>query len=279
MAIKDKRWDVRSALRREDKDSAAADVPRATDGVRASAPAGEPVKQSLHDGPHSIMPHKNARHDIKRTYGVTLQIGLLLSLALILGFFKAPMRGSGEFEITLVEQEHVQMEEIRQTKQEVRPPPPPRPPVPIEVPNDEILEDIELNLDASLDIDEPISQLPPPPPAAPTVKAEDAVDEHEIFVIVEQMPEIIGGTEEIYKYLSYPELARKAGLEGLVVVQVVVETDGRPTNPSVVRSPGAILDDAAVRAVMQLKFKPGMQRGKPVRVRFALPVRFRLSDR
>lgn len=279
MAIKDKPWDVRSALRRGDNATSGSEISRPDGAARDTETVSSKQRRWLHDGPHSILPHKNARHDIKRSYGVTLQIGLLLSLALILGFFRAPMRATGDFEITLVEQENVQMEEIRQTKQEMKPPPPPRPPVPIEVPNDEILEEVELNLDATLDIDEPISQLPPPPPAAPSEQAGDDVDEHEIFVIVEQMPEIIGGTEAIYKYLTYPELARKAGLEGLVVVQIVVETDGRPTDPQVVRSPGAILDDAAVRAVMQLRFKPGMQRGKPVRVRFALPVRFRLSDR
>jgi protein TonB len=74
-------------------------------------------------------------------------------------------------------------------------------------------------------------------------------------------------------------MARKAGLEGLVIVQVVVETNGVPTDPQVVRSPGAALDEAAVNAVMQLRFKPGMQRGKPVRVRYAMPVRFRLNER
>ncbi len=224
----------------------------------------------------SIVPRKAPGRDLRRSYGLTLEIGLIAALAILVGFFRAPMQGSDDFEITLVEQEAVQMEEIRQTKQELTPPPPPRPPVPIEVPNDQIIEDVELNLDATLDISEQISNIPPPPPAPAPAEADEEEDE-EIFVIVEQMPEIIGGTQAIYKYLNYPEMARKAGVEGLVVVQVIVEADGRPTDPQVVRSPGPILDEAAVAAVMQVRFKPGMQRGKPVRVRYALPVRFRLN--
>ena len=278
MAIKDKPWSARSAIRRAEqapRDEAAPAV--SGNGHRKVEEPSKAETRTVIHREHSILPYKNASKDIKRQYGLTIQVGLLLSLALVLGFFRAPVQGKSEFEITLAEQENVQMEEIRQTKQEMRAPPPPRPPVPIEVPDDEVIEDVELNLDATLDISEPISNIPPPPPVA---SDDDAADvEEEIFVIVEQMPEIIGGTQAIYQYLEYPEMARKAGLEGLVVVQVVVETDGTPTDPQVVRSPGPILDEAALKAVMQLRFKPGMQRGRAVRVRYALPVRFRLSER
>lgn len=275
MAIQDKPWNVRTAVRRGTEQQEPVRLQNEYNGQPESTRNGAIHSRLPRREPHSIVPYKNPGHDLKRAYGLTIQIGLIAALALLVGFFRAPLEREDTFEITLVEQEAVQMEEIRQTKQELRPPPPPRPPVPIEVPNDEIIEDIELNLDASLDISEQISNIPPPPPA-PEMEVEEE-EEEEIFVIVEQMPEIIGGTEAIYKYLKYPEMARKAGLEGLVVVQVVVETDGRPTDPQVVRSPGPILDEAALEAVMQLRFKPGMQRGKPVRVRYAMPVRFRLN--
>ena len=276
MAIKDKSWNIRAALRHGQQDATAqatsgsASESRVNTNGAETRPSAKPERE-----PKSILPYKSARYDIKRQYGLTIQFGLLLSLALVVGFFRAPISSESEFEIALTEQESVQMEEIKQTKQELRPPPPPRPPVPVEVPNDEIIEDAELDLDASLDISEQISSIPPPPPTAAAEQEEE--EEEEIFVIVEQMPEIIGGTQAIYEFLTYPEMARKAGLEGLVVVQVIVEVDGRPTEPQVVRSPGPVLDQAAVDAVMQLRFKPGMQRGKPVRVRFAMPVRFRLN--
>jgi protein TonB len=155
-----------------------------------------------------------------------------------------------------------------------KPPPPPRPPVPVEVPNDEILEDEDLDLDASLDLDEPLAALPPPPPPPPSDEPEP---EPEIFVIVEQMPELIGGLSELQKKITYPEIAKKAGVEGRVIVQFVVNEQGNVTDPVVVRGIGAGCDEEAIRAVQTAKFTPGKQRGKPVRVKMSLPITFRLK--
>lgn len=269
-------WDARAAVRRGDttaRDRAANGAERPVSNVQVSHDAPPATSNVI---PRSIVPHKNKGRDLKKQYAITLQIGFFLSLGLLIGVFRAPVQTASDFEIMLMDQESVQMEEILRTKQELKAPPPPRPPVPIEVPNEDIIDDVELNLDASLDVFEEIANLPPPPAAIVEAAVED--DEHEIFVIVEEMPELIGGTEALYKLLTYPEIARKAGLEGLVVVQITVERDGMPTDPVVVRTPGPILDQAAMDAVMKLRFKPGKQRGKPVRVRYAIPVRFRLRD-
>ncbi len=227
----------------------------------------------------SILPYKNKGKNIKDQYRSTVLFGLTLSLLFMVLLFEAPLHKATTRAIQLAEQEVVTLEEIVQTKQMQQPPAPPRPPVPVEVPDDEVLAEADLDLDATLDIMDPVRDLPPPPrsaaPAAKSVEQEKASDE--IFVVVEDMPEIIGGTASLYKNLKYPEMARKASVEGLVVVQVVIEPDGSPTNPEVVRSPSAALDEAAVEAVMMLRFKPGMQRGKPVRTKFALPVRFQLT--
>ncbi len=227
---------------------------------------------------HGFKPYKHPKVDLRRNYPLYIEIGLIAALLLLIALFRAPLRPKEEgFNIELATQEVVQMEEVTQTHQEVKPPPPPRPPVPVEVPNDVVLDDVELNLDATLDMNEALSELPPPPPP-PKEEAPAAEEEAEIFVVVEEMPEIIGGTARIYKFLEYPDIARKAGMEGLVVVQIVVEPDGRPANPVVARSAGDVLDKAAVEAVMKLRFKPGKQRGVPVRVRMAIPIRFRLRD-
>lgn len=233
-----------------------------------SAPA--PVRR------RSALPQKAPGADLRGSYRLTLELALVLALGVVIALVRAPLRG-GEttLAIPLQAQEVVQMEEIQQTKQLERPPAPPRPPVPVEVPDDVILEDDDLDLDATLDLDEAVASLPPPPPpAAEETTAEP--EEEEIFVVVEEMPEIIGGMQRLYSLLEYPEIARQAGLEGQVVVRVVVGTDGRPSQPEVVRSAGEVLDQAAVAAVMQLRFKPGRQRGRPVRVRMALPIRFKL---
>jgi protein TonB len=205
----------------------------------------------------------------RRTYLVAVQASLVLALLIMVVAFNTDFRPDSEFLIAVNEPEIPIMEEIEQTQQIEKPPPPPRPPVPVEVPNDEILEEDVLALDAEIDFDEPL-ELPPPPPARDD-------PEPEIFVVVEEMPEMLGGIEQLYDDLKYPEVARLAGIEGNVVVQLLIDERGVPSNPIVLRSAGEILDDAAVEALLKQRFKPGRQRGKAVKVRMAFPVRFKLS--
>jgi len=217
---------------------------------------------------------KTEQADIRKRYPLYVEIGMVATLALLIVAFRLDLRANDNFEVTMQEQEVVQMEEIQQTQQVEKPPPPPRPPVPVEVPNDEILEDEDLDLDASLDLDAPLTDLPPPPPPPPS---EEPEPEPEIFVIVEQMPELIGGLGDLQKKINYPEIAKKAGVEGRVIVQFVVNEQGAVTDPIVVRGIGAGCDEEAIRAVQQARFTPGMQRGKPVRVKMSLPITFKLK--
>jgi periplasmic protein TonB len=217
---------------------------------------------------------RRARVSLKKDYRLTMEMALILSLVVTITAVRMPVdTGDEGLVFTLATQETVQMEEIQQTQQIEKPPPPPRPPVPVEVPNDAVLDDIELNLDVSLDLDAFV-ELPPPPAPPPEIVVED---EPEIFVVVEQMPEIIGGNAKVYENLVYPDIARQAGVEGLSVIQVVVEPNGLPSDITVARSASDVLDQAAMRAVSQLRFVPGKQRGVPVRVRMAIPIRFRLK--
>ncbi|MGA1495952.1 MAG: energy transducer TonB, partial [Rhodothermales bacterium] len=128
---------------------------------------------------------KTEKADIKRRYPLYVEIGMVLTLAVLIVAFRLDMSADAPPEFALDEQEVVQMEEIQQTQQIEKPPPPPRPPVPVEVPNDEVLDDVDLDLDVSLDLDDMIDLPPPPPPA------EEEEEEPEIFVIVEQSPELI----------------------------------------------------------------------------------------
>ena len=217
---------------------------------------------------------KTEQADIRKRYPLYVEIGMVATLALLIVAFRLDLRPDDSFDVAMQEQEVVQMEEIQQTQQVEKPPPPPRPPVPVEVPNDEILQDEELDLDASLDLDAPLVDLPPPPPPPPR---EEPEPEPEIFVIVEQMPELIGGLGELQKKINYPEIAKKAGVEGRVIVQFVVNEQGAVTDPIVVRGIGAGCDEEAIRAVQQARFTPGKQRGKPVRVKMSLPITFKLK--
>ncbi len=211
--------------------------------------------------------------DLKRTYGFFVQVGMIASLLLLILAFNANLERGEAMEIEQVQQEVVQMEEILQTEQIQKPPPPPRPPVPVEVPNDEILEDDELDLDASLDLDAPINVPPPPPPP----EEEEVIEEPEIFEIVEQMPELIGGISGLQSKARYPEIARKANMEGRVIVQFIVDENGDVSEPTVSRGIGGGLDQEAIRVITEhAKFIPGRQRGRPVKVKFSLPIQFKL---
>lgn len=220
----------------------------------------------------AIAERKKEKANLRKWYYIYVELGLIAALLLLIGAFKVNWSPDNDRQFVEQEQEIVQMEEIQQTEQIEKPPPPPRPPVPVEVPNDEILDDEDLNLDASLDLDEPISDTPPPPPE----EEEEEEEEPEIFVVVEEMPELIGGLGSLQQQIRYPEIARKAGVEGRVIVQFVVDEQGNVVDPQVIRGIGAGCDEEALRVVRQAKFEPGQQRGKPVKVKMTLPITFRL---
>lgn len=104
-------------------------------------------------------------------------------------------------------------------------------------------------------------------------------EEVEIFTIVEDAPEFPGGDKKRIEFLAenikYPNEAREFGVQGTVYVGFVVEKDGSIKDPRVLRGIGGGCDEATLRAIRLMpKWKPGSQRGKPVRVRMTLPVRF-----
>lgn len=214
---------------------------------------------------------KTEEADLRKRYPIYVEIGMIAALAVLIVAFRIDWATESAFEVIEQEQEIVEIEEIQQTQQIEQPPPPPRPPVPIEVPDDVVLEDDFLDLDATLDLDAPTREAPPPPPPR-----EEVEEEPEIFVIVEEMPELVGGLAAIQSQIRYPEIARKAGVEGRVFVQFVVDEQGNVVDPVVTRGLGAGLDEEAIRAVSNAKFTPGKQRGQPVRVRMSLPITFRL---
>ncbi len=210
----------------------------------------------------------------KEGYRVYLQFGYILSISLMLLVFKMNFTASDNSDTLVIEQqEEIFLEEVVQTKQEIKAPPPPRPSVPVEVPNDEILIDEIIDIDAELDLDAPMD-IPPPP--RPVQDDEDMEDE--IFVVVEQQPELIGGIAAVQKNVVYPQLALQAGIEGRVIVQFVIDREGNVLNPEVIRGIGGGCDEEALRAIKLAKFKPGMQRGRPVSVRYTIPVTFRLKS-
>ncbi|WP_455592072.1 energy transducer TonB [Bacteroides sp.] len=116
----------------------------------------------------------------------------------------------------------------------------------------------------------------------PVQVVEEEPEEQTIFEIVENMPEFPGGMAQCLQFLAknikYPTIAQENGTQGRVIIQFVVNKDGSIVDPKVVRSVDPYLDKEALRVIMTMpKWKPGMQRGKPVRVKFTVPVMFRLQ--
>jgi TonB family protein len=105
---------------------------------------------------------------------------------------------------------------------------------------------------------------------------ERRVEEREVFVVVEQMPELIGGLASIQRAIRYPTLAKKAGIEGRVFVQFIVDTHGSVIEANVVRGIGGGCDEEALRVVRQARFQPGRQRGEAVMVKMSIPITFKL---
>lgn len=103
--------------------------------------------------------------------------------------------------------------------------------------------------------------------------------EGEVFVVVEDRPELKGGMEALQQAIEYPEAAKQAGIEGRVFVQFIVDENGDVVNPKVTRGVHEALDRAALDAVKGLSFEPGKQQGEAVKVKMALPVTFKLSDK
>ena len=113
--------------------------------------------------------------------------------------------------------------------------------------------------------------------------AKDQTDTTEIFVDVESVPEFPGGEQALFQFLGentqYPQKAMDKGIKGTVYMQFVVMEDGSITKIKALKSPHKLLTEEAARVLSVMpKWKPGMQKGKPVRVYYKLPFRFNLSD-
>lgn len=164
---------------------------------------------------------------------------------------------------------------------EVAPPPPP-PPAPPAADQINVVENNstvdETGVQNSEWTNDPVEIVYIPPVSNP----EPVPVEPEIWDFAEVMPSFKGGTSALNSYLSksirYPTMAQEEGIEGKVIIQFVVDRDGSISNPVVVRSAHPQLDKEALRVIQNMpRWEPGRQGGKAVRVKFTVPVDFRLQ--
>lgn len=213
---------------------------------------------------------KDDKADLRSKYQKVVEICLAISLLLLIVAFKFFPDVGRSNAILEGPQELFKVEDVQNTKQETRPPPPPKPPIPIEAPAEDVLNDIDI---ASTELDVNAQMSAPPPP-----KEEKKADEEPTyFVAVEEMPEPIGGIQAIQSKIVYPEIAKRAGVEGKVYVLAFVDETGTVTNAKIIKGLGAGCDEAALKAVEETKFKPGKQRGKAVKVQVSIPIVFKLQ--
>ncbi|WP_268034613.1 energy transducer TonB [Algoriphagus sp. PAP.12] len=221
---------------------------------------------------------KTPSADLTKKTGMFLNLGLAVAVGLTLAAFEWKSFDDGALkDLGMTDDNFEELLDIPITEQ---PPPPPPPPVeqPIiqEIPDEvEIEEKIEVNFDVDVKEETVIKEV---------VIAEAPVEEKadEIFDVVETQPTPPGGMSGWNQYLSknlkYPTQARRMGIEGTVIVVFVINTDGSIQDVEVLRGIGGGCDEEAVKVVQEApNWEPGKQRGRPVRTRMRLPIRFKLS--
>jgi protein TonB len=222
---------------------------------------------------------KTPKADLTRKSGMFLNLGLAFAVFVTLVAFE--YKSSDDGSIKDLGQVSDNFEDILDIPITEQPPPPPPPPIeqPIiqEIPDEVKIEDkIEVNFDVDVKETTVIKEVV----IADVPVIVEKVDE--IFDVVETQPSPPGGMSAWNKYLSdnlkYPTQARRMGVEGSVIVVFVVNTDGSIQDVEVLRGIGGGCDEEALRVVSGApKWTPGKQRGRPVRVRMRLPIKFKLG--
>lgn len=220
---------------------------------------------------------KKPEADLTKKTGMFLNLGLVISLGVVITAFS--WRSYDEGDLMNLGQVDDNFEEIMEVPPTEQPPPPPpviQQPEIIEVPDEEEIEqEIEVDLDVEITEETAIEEI-----IVSDEPEEEVADE--IFTIVEEQPTPDGGMPAFYdfvrKNLKYPSQARRMGIEGKVFVQFVVDKDGTITDVQAIKGIGAGCDEEAIRVLSKHpKWKPGKQRGRPVRVRMVIPITFKLG--
>ena len=223
---------------------------------------------------------KNPKVDVQNKRVLLLEIGLALSLLVVIGAFLYTPR---EYQIEQIEQvAAVVEEEITEiTRQDQKPPEPPKR-TEITVITDILNivtndEKISTNVDfAEFAEDVEIIQQ--------VAVEEEVIEDDQPFVKVEQMPSFMGGDlltfrNWVMSKLRYPQIAQENGITGRVLLMFVIERDGSLTNIQVIQTPDSSLSDEAIRVLKTSpKWTPGKQRNQAVRVKYTLPVDFRIQN-
>ena len=216
-----------------------------------------------------MLPYKNYRADVKGKYEKYLKVSFIISLILLIAAFKfSPKPVKIENKEQNNDSDIILVKPPIHTKIYTKPPSMPKPVVPVIAINNET-EDlimVDISIDETSEYSKPL-----------IIHREKIVEDDKIFVAVEEMPEILGGMKSLYSKLIYPDIIRRAEIEGKVIIEFIVDKNGNVVDMKIIQSVNDKLDEIALNAVKDLKFTPGKQRGKPVKVKMKIPINFRLK--
>ena len=222
---------------------------------------------------------KSPKADLENKRGLFLEIGLVVALVLVIGAFAVTPK---EHRIEKVDLGYapVEVEIVEVTREDQKPPEAPKK-VDMAVVSDmlEVVTNdtkIETEIDfAEFDVNQAIEVAP--------VQTEEVFEE-EIFIVVEEKASFMGGDESTFRNwvqqnVKFPQIALENGIQGRVVLSFVIEKDGRLTNIQVLQTPDRSLSEEAIRVLNKSpKWSPGKQRNQVVRVKYTLPVDFRVQN-
>lgn len=209
--------------------------------------------------------------ETKKKYRKNLELASIISLVSFIVLFQGWKSMEKREPTTKSLQFVLNVEEIPQTTQQKYSSAPSRPSVPIATEDEEVPEDETIEI-TKLDFEE----LPLPPPPLPT-----QLEEEEIvlpFVPYDEPPVPVGGFAALQSKLVYPEIARLAGIQGIVTLGVQIDEKGNVANVRVLKSLLNICDEAAIEAVRSVKWRPAMQRDIPKTVWISVRLEFKLLN-
>ncbi|WP_099464297.1 MULTISPECIES: energy transducer TonB [Parabacteroides] len=226
---------------------------------------------------------KSPKADLEKGKTISTFMGLVVGLAILFVGFEW---GNRDIQVATASDQVADViaeEEIEITRPENTPPPPPPPPAQVVA---EVLtvvdDDTDLEQQDIVTSEDNQKEAQHQTYTPPAVVEEEEESAQTIFTVVEEMPKFPGGDAELLKFLGksvkYPVIAQENGIQGRVICSFVINRDGSVVDAEVVRGVDPALDKEAIRVVNSMpKWTPGKQRGKPVRVKYTVPITFRLN--
>ena len=222
---------------------------------------------------------KSPKADLRNKRGLLLEIGLVISLCLVIGAFaytpKERTIEKMDLQAAIVEEEIVEI-----TRQDQKPPEPPKR-VEVKVIAD-LLQVVTNDTKITTEVD--FAEFDENTEVIQQVEvAEETIEDDQPFLIAETMPSFQGGDLNTFRNwvqqnVKFPQIALENGIQGRVSCSFVVNKDGSIVDAEVIRGVDPSLDKEALRVINSMpKWSPGKQRGKPVRVKYTVPVTFRLQ--